>query len=93
MKHIEIEELQIVSTLQKMQDIKEDFRKGNSGISYPTNITTENSRAFYGVIYDKLIPRMKENANIEEIGEIALTIQREIESKIKRDWHYNTDIS
>ncbi len=78
--------------LQKMQYIKEDFRKGNSGISYPTNITTENSRAFYGVIYDKLIPRMKENANIEEIGEIALTIQREIESKIKRDWHYNTDI-
>lgn len=78
--------------LQKMQDIKEDFRKGNSGINYPTNITTENSRAFYGVIYDKLIPRMKENANIEEIGEIALTIQREIESKIKRDWHYNTDI-
>ena len=78
--------------LQKMQDIKEDFRKGNSGISYPTNITTENSRAFYGVIYDKLIPRMKENANIEEIGKITLTIQREIESKIKRDWHYNTDI-
>ena len=78
--------------LQKMQDIKENFRKGNSGISYPTNITTENSRAFYGVIYDKLITRMKENANIEEIGEIALTIQREIESKIKRDWHYNTDI-
>lgn len=78
--------------LQKMQDIKEDFRKGNSGISYPTNITTENSRAFYGVIYDKLILKMKENANIEEIGEITLTIQREIESKIKRDWHYNTDI-
>lgn len=78
--------------LQKMQDIKEDFRKGNSGIVYPSNITTENSRAFYGVIYDKLIPRMKENANIEEIGEITLTIQREIESKIKRDWHYNTDI-
>ena len=78
--------------LQKMQDIKEDFRKGNSGIVYPSNITTENSRAFYGVIYDKLIPIIKENANIEEIGDIALTIQREIESKIKRDWHYNTDI-
>ncbi len=78
--------------LQKMQAIKEDFQKGNSGISYPTNITTENSRAFYGVIYEKLIPKMKENANIEEIGKIALTIQREIESKIKRDWHYNTDI-
>ena len=78
--------------LQKMQAIKEDFQKGNSGISYPTNITTENSRAFYGVIYEKLIPKMKENANIEEIGKIALIIQREIENKIKRDWHYNTDI-
>ncbi len=78
--------------LKKMQEIKEDFRKGNSGITYPTNVTTENSRAFYGVIYDKLIPRMKENANIEEIGEITLTIQRAIEGKIKRDWHYNTDI-
>ena len=78
--------------LEKMQEIKEDFVKGNSGIKYPTNITTENSRAFYGVIYDKLISEMKENANIEEIGDIALCIQREIESKIKRDWHYNTDI-
>ena len=78
--------------LQKMQNIKEDFRKGNSGINYPSNINTENSRAFYGVIYDKLVPRMKENANIEEVGEIALCIQKEIESKIKRDWHYNTDI-
>ncbi len=27
---------------------------------------------------------MKENANIEEIGEIALNIKREIESKIKK---------
>ena len=78
--------------LDKMQDIRNDFIEGNSGIKYPSNITTENSRAFYGVIYDKLIPKMKENANIEEIGEIAVHIQKEIESKIKRDWHYNTDI-
>ena len=41
-----------------MQDIKEVLER-KLGISYPTNITTENSRAFYGVIYDKLIPRMK----------------------------------
>ena len=75
-----------------MQNIKEDFIKGNSGISYPSNITNENSRAFYGVIYDKLASKMKENTNIEEIGSIALTIQKEIEAKVKRDWHYNTDI-
>lgn len=78
--------------LEKMQNIKEDFRKGNAGISYPSNITNENSRAFYGVIYDKLVSKMKENANIEEIGTIALSIQKAIETKIKRDWHYNIDI-
>ena len=42
--------------LEKMQNIRDDFVKGNSGINYPSNITTENSRAFYGVIYDRLVP-------------------------------------
>lgn len=78
--------------LSRMQEIKEDFRKGNSGIAYPSNINTENSRAFYGVVFERLIPLMKENANIEELGNIALQIQKEIESKIKRDWHFNTDV-
>jgi len=78
--------------LEKMQSIKEDFRKGNSGINYPSNISTENARAFYGVIYDRLITKMKENANIEELGDITLVIQKEIESKVKVDWHNNKDI-
>ena len=78
--------------LEKMQNIKEDFRQGNSGINYPSNIWAENSRAFYGVIYDGLISKMKENANIEELGDITLTIQKEIESKVKVDWHTNIDI-
>ena len=52
--------------LSRMQEIKEDFRKGNSGIAYPSNIHTENSRAFYGVIFERLIPLMKENTNIEQ---------------------------
>ena len=78
--------------LEKMKNIKEDFRQGNSGINYPSNILTENTRAFYGVIYDRLITKMKENSNIEELGDIALVIQKEIESKIKVDWHNNKDI-
>ncbi len=78
--------------LQKMQDIKEDFRNGNSGIVYPSNITSENARAFYGVIYDRLLPCLKETANLEDIGNIALTIEHEIENKVKRDWHYNLDV-
>lgn len=78
--------------LEKMQSIRDDFIKGNSGINYPSNITTENSRAFYGVIYDRLISKMNEKHNIEELGDITLVIQKEIESKIKVDWHNNKDI-
>ena len=78
--------------LEKMQNIRDDFIKGNSGINYPSNITTENSRAFYGVIYDRLVPKMNEKANIEELGDITLVIQNEIESKVKVDWHNNKDI-
>lgn len=78
--------------LEKMQSIRDDFVKGNSGINYPSNITTENSRAFYGVIYDRLVPKMNEKANIEELGDITLVIQNEIESKVKVDWHNNKDI-
>ena len=78
--------------LEKMQNIRDDFVKGNSGINYPSNITTENSRAFYGVIYDRLVPKMNEKASIEELGDITLVIQKEIESKVKVDWHNNKDI-
>ena len=75
-----------------MQSIRDDFIKGNSGINYPSNITTENSRAFYGVIFDKLAPKMNEETNIEQLGDITLVIQKEIESKVKVDWHNNKDI-
>ena len=75
-----------------MQSIRDDFVKGNSGINYPSNITTENARAFYGVIFDRLVPKMNEKANIEELGDITLVIQKEIESKVKVDWHNNKDI-
>ena len=78
--------------LEKMQSIRDDFIKGNSGINYPSNITTENSRAFYGVIYDRLAPKMNEKTNIEQLGDITLVIQKEIESKVKVDWHNNKDI-
>lgn len=78
--------------LHKMQLIKEDFRQGNCGINYPSNVTTENARAFYGVVYDNLIIKANENSNIEELGEIALRIQKTIEKKIKIDWHNNKDI-
>ncbi len=78
--------------LEKMQNIREDFVKGNSGINYPSNINTENARAFYGVIYDRLVSKMNEKANIEELGDITLVIQKEIESKVKVDWHNNKDI-
>ena len=78
--------------LEKMQNIRGECLEGKSGINYASNITTENSRAFYGVIYDRLVPKMNEKANIEELGDITLVIQKEIENKVKVDWHNNKDI-
>lgn len=75
--------------LENMQAIKKDFNNGNSGIVYPSNITTENARAIYGIIFDSFEKNFKDDLNIEEIGEISLNIQREIESKVVRDLSTN----
>jgi type I restriction enzyme, R subunit len=78
--------------LDKMQKIREDFLNGNSGIIYPENITEEKSRAFYGVIYDTLFSKLREDSSLEGIGNLAIKIKDIIESKIKRDWHHNPEV-
>ena len=73
-----------------MQDIAEDYRKGNSGINYPSNITTEKSRAFYGTISESL--KNVVNVSNEELGELTLKIQDEIENKIKVDYKQSEEV-
>lgn len=78
--------------LENMQSIKKDFYEGNSGIVYPSNITTENTRAIYGIIYDAFEKNFKDQLNIEELGEISLNIQKDIETKVVRDLSTNESV-
>ncbi len=78
--------------LDDMQNITEDFRKGNAGINYPSNINNEKSRAFYGVISDKFKNILHDNSSIEELGDLTLKIQNDIENKIKVDWKQSEEV-
>ena len=75
-----------------MQSITEDFRSGNAGILYPSNITNEKSRAFYGIIHDKFEKVFGDKISIEELGELTLKIQEKVENKIKVDWKQSEDV-
>ena len=54
--------------LEDMQSITEDFRSGNAGIIYPSNITNEKSRAFYGIIHDKFEKVLSGNFELNDIS-------------------------
>lgn len=83
---------EVLAFYQKLGTIAENRHSKTPVIKYPSNITNPNSKAFYEVIYDKLGCKMKDNTNIDEIGEVTLKIQKNIENKIKRDWHCNIDV-
>ena len=78
--------------LEDMQSITEDFRSGNAGIVYPSNITNEKSRAFYGIIHDKFEKVFGDKIGTEELGELTLKIQEKVENKIKVDWKQSEDV-
>lgn len=75
---------------KRMQEIYKDYKNGDSGIKYPSNVN-EDTRAFYGVLYDEFIKQNK-NIDIEKVGTIANTMDSKIKEKIKRDWHTNIDV-
>lgn len=78
--------------LEKMEKLKQDFVSGNSGIIYPENVKGDIERSMYGTIYEVINSHLKENCKLYEIGEMAKNIKEGIESRIKRDWHYNTEV-
>lgn len=77
---------------KEIKDVSQDLKEEKYQIDYPTNISTENSKAFYYVIYNILVRKRKNKIDIQELGNITLTIQKKIESKVKIDWHKNRDI-
>ncbi|GMA58025.1 type I restriction enzyme R subunit [Alicyclobacillus sacchari] len=77
----------------RMQDIMRDFRKGTSGVSYPSNLRSNvNAQAFYGVVLEVFQESNDVNDKQELLGELALKIDQIIESHSKVDWHDNIEV-
>ena len=79
--------------LQKMNDIKEDFVKGDSGEDYPEIIKeNKHAQAFYGSIKQIVEENNDMQNRYKLIGQLALEVNTIIKSETKVDWHDNPDV-
>ena len=79
--------------LNKMKSILDDYRKGQTNISFPEKIKGNiHAQAFYGVIGSVLSDVKDLSENIEFLVDITLAITEIIERNNAVDWHHNTDI-
>ncbi|MGF7058636.1 type I restriction endonuclease subunit R [Brassicibacter mesophilus] len=79
--------------LQRMWDIRQDYKKGYSGDEYPKNIQKNRSaQAFYGISKD-IIGRTNDLADKDGLmGDLALKIDEIIKEYRKVDWHDNIEV-
>lgn len=76
--------------LNKMQDLKKQYREKEDEVSYPECIKdNKNAIAFYGVVNEET---SKYRTDDQELGEMALKISEVIEENSKIDWHDNVDV-
>lgn len=86
---------------ERMNELKEDYQKGYSGIKYPDNIKNKpNAQAFYGVTADVI--RESEglyetggdegDISEEQMAELSIIIENIIEKYTKVDWYDNVDV-
>ncbi|WP_066173590.1 type I restriction endonuclease subunit R [Bacillus marinisedimentorum] len=79
--------------LNKMKDIMQDYRKGESADDYPKVIKENpNAQAFYGVAKEILSETKEQEASYDTLGELALEIDKVINEHQKVDWHNNIEI-
>lgn len=93
--------------LRRMSEVKEDYRKGYSGITYPQKIKHNiNAQAFYGVVKESLendssysvkdgtaVHEPPEIYNYENIlADVAVDVDLIIKEHSKVDWHDNPDV-
>ncbi|MFU8767086.1 MAG: hypothetical protein ACNA7I_05420, partial [Candidatus Methanoperedens sp.] len=79
--------------LNKMQGIVEDYRKGDSGIAYPSSIKNEpHAQAFYGVIKEQVYEVNEDRGLYEPMADLSLQVKSIIDKHVKVDFHDNTDI-
>lgn len=81
--------------LNRMKDIMNDYRRGESSERYPEIIKeNRNAQAFYGVTKDILSETTETAASYDTntLGDLALKIDEIIKEHQKVDWHDNLEI-
>lgn len=79
--------------LDKMKEIVEDYRKGDSGIVYPSSIKNDpHAQAFYGVINELVYEINEDRGLYEPMADLSLDVKSIIDKHIKVDFHDNTDV-
>ncbi|AEP00977.1 type I restriction endonuclease subunit R [Heyndrickxia coagulans] len=81
--------------LNRMKDIMNDYRRGESSERYPEIIKeNRNAQAFYGVTKDILSETTETAASYDTntLGDLALKIDEIIQEHQKVDWHDNVEI-
>lgn len=81
--------------LNRMKDIMNDYRRGESSERYPEIIKeNRNAQAFYGVTKD-ILSETKETAasyDTNTLGELASEMDKIVKEHQKVDWHDNLEI-
>jgi type I restriction enzyme R subunit len=79
--------------LNKMHTILEDYRRGQSNVSFPEKIKGNvHAQAFYGVVSAVLAGVKDLNIDIDVVAEMSIAITSIIEQHNYVDWQNNTDI-
>ena len=79
--------------LEKMRSIMEDYRKGNSGVSYPERIKNNiHAQAFYGVLSAVFDENADNEITPDFVAEMAEDITEIIENHSQVDWRNNKTI-
>ncbi|HHX68562.1 MAG TPA: type I restriction endonuclease subunit R, partial [Gallicola sp.] len=83
-----------IDYFNKMLEIMDDYKKGDSSIEYPEVIKyNNNAKAFYGVAVDVVKEKNEIYGKEKSFGELSLEIEKIIEESIKVDWHNNVGIN
>lgn len=79
--------------LQRMDQVKKDYRKGYSGTVYPDKIKNNtHAQAFYGVTKEILGETFDLLELDDVMAELSIEIDTVIEQNSKVDWHDNLDV-
>ncbi|MEL7656510.1 MAG: DEAD/DEAH box helicase, partial [Bacillota bacterium] len=82
-----------VDYLKRMNEVKQDYRKGYSGTVYPEKIKNNiHAQALYGVTKDILREKFDLFELDDVLAELSIDMDTVIERHSKVDWHDNPDV-